>query len=272
MRHALALVTISAAGWAADKDLTFHATFNGATDAIQSRGDKRLYLAPSYKEQDAAKPFVPDAAIEHRATGGMANSGCLRFTRKNTRALFYRAQDNVAFDPKNWSGTITFWLNVDPETELEPGFCDPIQVTDKAYNDSAIWVDFTRDEKPRHFRLGVFGNLKDWNPQNVPNDKNPAFNTRLVVNPKPPFAKGKWTHVAIAFAALGSGKGSATLYLDGKAQGAAPPIAEPFQWDMSRAALRLGVNYVGLMDEVAVYRRPLRAREIERMAKRASLY
>ena len=34
-------------------------------------------------------------------------------------------------------------------------------------------------------------------------------------------------------------------------------IREPFEWDMSRVALRLGVNYIGLMDEVALFDRAL---------------
>src|SRR6185436_20930295 len=93
-------------------------------------------------------------------------------------------------------------------------------------------------------------------------DKNPYFTNRLVVVKSTPFARGRWTHVAIAYAGLGSGAGEAKLYLDGKLQGTTPKIAEPFEWDMTRGALRLGVNYVGLMDDVAIFRRPLDAREI----------
>ena len=166
----------------------------------------------------------------------------------------------------NWSGTISFWLQLDPELDLEPGFCDPIQVTDKAYNDSAIWVDFTKDDKPRHFRLGVFGALKAWNPSNISPDKNPDFTNRLVVVKRPPFARNRWTHVAITHARLGSGAGEAELYLDGTLQGAAPKIAEPFEWDIGNGAIRLGVNYVGLMDDVAIFRRALTATEIASLA------
>src|SRR5262249_18772731 len=88
-----------------------------------------------------------------------------------------------------------------------------IQVTDKAYNDSAIWVDFTKDDKPRHFRLGVFGDLMAWNPTNLPSDKNPAFASRLITVAKPPFRRGTWTHVVITHTGLGSGKGMARLTL-----------------------------------------------------------
>lgn len=245
--------------------LTFHAPFDGSTDAKTGKGDRRVYTAASYKAQKEAAPGLP-ADVE-LAKGKGRKGDALLFKKKNNKALFYQAKDNLAFDPANWTGTVIFWLNLDPETDLEPGFCDPIQVTDKAYNDSAIWVDFTKDEKPRHFRLGVFGALSKWNPQNLAADKNPAFSNRLVVVKKYPFAKGKWTQVAIAFQGLGSGKGWAKLYLEGKLQGTAEGIAEPFEWDLSLGAIRLGVGYVGLFDDLSIYNRPLTSAEIARLAR-----
>ncbi len=267
MRRCLCVLALAAAAYAADwkKEVVFRATFDGALDARIATGDPKLYSAPSYKEQASAQPGLDGTDVRH-AKGEGRSGDALRFTRKNTKAIFYKAQGNVPFDPKNWSGAISFWLQLDPEQDLEPGFCDPIQVTDKAYNDSAIWTDFTKDDKPRHFRLGVFGALKAWNPANTASDKNPDFNNRLVVVNRTPFARGRWTHVAITYAGLGSGAGEAKLYLDGKLQGASPKIAEHFEWDMAKGAIRLGVNYVGLMDDVAIFRRALAAREIGALA------
>jgi hypothetical protein len=105
---------------------------------------------------------------------------------------------------------------LDPQKDLAPGFCDPIQITDKDYNDSAIWVDFTKDEVPRHFRLGVFGELKAWNPSNLAPDKNPDFLRRLVVVERPPFTRETWTHVVVTWSDLGSERGISALYLNGK--------------------------------------------------------
>ena len=247
-------------------DLTFRAPFDGSIDATVGAGDKRLYNAPNYKEQASAQPGLGAAAADIELVPGAGRKGdALRFKKKNTKAIFFKADRNVAFEPKNWTGTISFWLNLDPDADLEPGFCDPIQVTDKAYNDSAIWVDFTKDDKPRHFRLGVFGALSSWNPQNTPTDKHPTFNNRLVVRKEPAFARGKWTHVAITFEKLGSGSGNATLYLDARPVGSTPAIAELFTWEMSKAAIRLGVNYVGLLDDVAVFKRALSAEEIRQI-------
>jgi hypothetical protein len=248
------------------KDVVFRATFDGSLDARIAGGDPKIYSAPNFKEQGAAKPGIDGTDVQLAKGEGRSGGDALRFVKKNTKAVFYKAQGNVPFDPKNWSGTISFWLRLDPEQDLEPGFCDPIQVTDKAYNDSAIWVDFTKDDKPRHFRLGVFGALKAWNPANAPTDKNPDFNNRLVVVTRTPFSRGRWTHIAVAFSGLGSGSGEAKLYLDGKLQGATPKIAELFDWDMEKGAIRLGVNYVGLMDDVAIFRRPLDAKEIANLS------
>jgi hypothetical protein len=250
----------------AQRGLTFHAGFDGGTDAKTAKGDKRLYTAPNYKAQSDATPGLGSPDIEI-AKGAGKKGDALRFNKKNERAIFYKADKNVVFDAKNWTGTISFWLRLDPDKELAPGFCDPIQVTDKAYNDSAIWTDFTKDDNPRHFRLGVFGALSAWNPRDIPPDKNPAFNTRLVVVEKPPFKADKWTNVTITFSGLGSGKGRARLYVDGKSAGATPEITEKLEWDLSKAAIRLGVNYVGLFDEVSVYNRELSEAEVAALAK-----
>jgi hypothetical protein len=249
----LLCTALSAQDW--KQSLTFNASFDQGLDADFAIGDKRIYTAPDYKAQTDAKPGLdnPDVTV---VAGGLSGSA-LRFGKKNVKAIFYQADKNVSFSDGDWTGTISFWLNLDPDQDLAPGFCDPIQVTDKAYNDSAIWVDFTKDDKPRHFRLGVFGDLKVWNPTNLPSDHNPAFTGRLITVVKPPFRRGTWTHVVITYNGLGGGKGLAKLYLDGKLQGTTETIRELFRWDKSRAAIRLGVNYIGGFDELAIFNRSL---------------
>jgi len=242
--------------------LTFHASYENGPDGDFALGDRRLYSAPSFNEIAAATPGLLSLNIETAVDQGKYGHA-LRFKTKNTEAIFYHAEKNVAFDPKNWSGTISFWLNLDPDQDLAPGYCDPIQVTDSAYNDSAIWVDFTRDDKPRHFRLGVFGDLAAWNPENLESNDNPAFLNRLVVVESPPFQRGKWTQVVITHQGLGSAAGGwAKLYLDAQLQGTAEGITEAFSWDMATAAVRIGVNYTGLFDELAIFNRPLSDDEV----------
>lgn len=239
--------------------LIFHASFDRGADADLAKGDRRIYSAPSYKEQEKAVPGIASPDIEIARGAGLAGDA-LRFTKKNTRALFYKADGNMAYRKSGWSGTVSFWLRLNPDEDLAPGFCDPIQVTDDAYNDSAMWVDFTKDDRPRHFRLGVFGDLKSWNPKGLA--ENPDFDKRLVVVRKPPFTRSRWTHVAITWSQLNGEQGSASLYLNGESAGTARSIKEPFTWDLSKAAIRVGVNYVGLFDELAVFDRALGPDEI----------
>ena len=140
--------------------LSFLASFDHGFDADYARGDRLIYTAPSFRNLDAAVADVvsPDIVI---AKGQGRYGDALQFRKKNTQAVFYRAAVNTGYRPRNWSGTISFWLSLSPDADLEPGYTDPLQITDKAYNNAAIWVDFTRDDKPRHFRLGVFGDSAD---------------------------------------------------------------------------------------------------------------
>lgn len=229
--------------------LLFHATFNKGVDADLAKGDKSIYFAQSYKDLSGAVKGLGEAPVA-------LENGALRFKSKHTTALFYKVAGNV--NPK--AGTISFKLKLDPALDLPPDFVDPIQFTDKAYNDSAIWVDFTRDQRPRWFRLGVFGELNAWNTTGLAPDKNPKFNERLVVVKEPPFTREKWTHIVITYQ-----EGTASLYIDGKLQGNSSPITEPFSWDLNKATIRLGVNYAGLFDDLAVYGRVLTPQEITKL-------
>jgi len=245
------------------ESLTFHASFDKTVDADFAQGDKQLYTANSYKSREDAKPGLHHPEV-YLAPGAGRFGGALKFAKSNRKAVYYPAAKNVAYQPTSWNGTVSFWLSLDPETDLEPGYCDPVQVTDEDPLDAALWVDFTRDDKPRHFRLGVFGDLKSWNPKDLPLEKNPDFLKRLVVVKKTPFARGRWTHVVVTHQGLGGPKGGvAKLYLDGALQGQTPIISEPFGWNLERAAIRLGVSYVGLFDDLSVFNRDLSEQEVK---------
>lgn len=248
------------------KALAFHAGFDGSADADFARGDKRIFTAAtgSAAAKKDAKPGLhrPDTAI---AAGKGRFGDALRFDRRDKAVIFFAGEKNTAYRKENWAGTVSLWLSLDPDKDLEPGFSDPIQITDKTWNDAAFFVDFTKDDKPRHFRLGAYADFKVWNPTNTKFNDIP--HEKLPLSPhitKPPFARGKWTHVAFTFEKFNTGKPDAVaeLYLDGKPAGGIRGRVQTFTWDESRSAIMLGLSYIGLFDELAIFDRALGAEEV----------
>ena len=241
--------------------LALHASFDNGPNADFALGDGQLYTVPPDTERDQAQPGLGNPDVELLENQGRFG-GALRFNERNRHAIFYRAEGNVAFSADDWSGAISFWLNLTPDEDLAPSYSDPIQITDASYDDAAVWVDFTRDN-PRQFRLGVFGDRNVWNPAQLSSDEYPFFFERLVIVDNPPFQRGEWTHVVVTYHDLNSDSGgSAQLYLDGRLQGITPQIGEAFTWDVSNAEIRIGVNYIGLYDELALFNRDLTPAEV----------
>jgi hypothetical protein len=242
--------------------LTFHASFDHGLNADFAKGDPLLYTATSLQARAAARPGMGTMAAPV-ASGRGRFGDALQFTRKSAGVIFFQAAGNTAYNSTNWSGTVSFWLSVDPPTELEPGFCDPLQVTPRAWNDAAFFVEFEkRQEIP--FRLGVYADYRVWNPENRKWDEIPSVNKPLVTVAHPPFAGGQWTHVVFTFERFNTGQpdGLASLYLDGQFAGALPPRTQTFTWDERQASIMLGLGYIGLFDELSWFNRALTAPEV----------
>ena len=244
--------------------LTFHASFDHGPDADFALGDRRVYTALSIKEPRQATPGLPTNGVVSIAKGEGRFGAALRFHRSAPELIHYQVAKNLAYTKTNWSGTVSFWLRLDPDTDLEPGFCDPIQLTSREWNDAALWVDFSKDERPRHFRLGAFADRAVWDPTGRDLDKTPMAERPLVTVTRPPFTRERWTHVVITFAHFNTGQkdGVATLYLDGQAVGSVSPREQTFTWEPAQAIALLGIGYTGLFDELAFFNRALTAAEV----------
>jgi hypothetical protein len=245
------------------KALTFHASFDGQPDADFALGDKKMYTASNIKRSDA-KAGLHRADVEI-AKGKGKFGDALRFGKNDKAVIFFQADKNMAYREKDWSGTISFWLSLDPDKDLQPGYCDPIQITDKKWDDSAFFVDFTKDDKPRHFRLGIYSDSKVWNPKGIKFDDIPVADRPLSEEiAKPPFASGKWTHVLFTFSGMNTGKaeGVGKLYLDGKPVASIRNRTLTFTWDPAKAGIMLGLSYIGLFDDLAIFDRALTDEEV----------
>jgi hypothetical protein len=242
--------------------LSFHASFDRGPDADFAKGDKRLYTAAGTNRK-AAKAGIhrPDVAV---VAGAGRHGAALAFRKKQGPFVFFRGEQNIPYAAANWNGTVSFWLSLDPDKDLDPGYCDPIQVTQKDWNDATIFVEFTKDHKPRRFRLAVCADLKEWNPMNREWESIPAAERPMVEVVRPPFAHGKWTHIAITFANFNTREhAEAVLYLNGNPVGKVAGRPQKFTWTPADSAILLGLSYIGLMDELALFDRALTPAEIE---------
>jgi len=252
--------------------LTFHASFDGGVDAGHATGDPRLYSAPTLKQRQDAKPGLPPDGQVQLAKGAGRFGDALRFTAKKSPVVFFHAARNMPYETANWSGTLSFWLSTDTAA-LEPGFCDPVQITPRAWNDAAFFVEFEKRPESIPFRLGVYADLAVWNPQKRVVADIPTHERPLVTVDQPPFSRGAWTHVAVTFERFNTGRpdGVARLFLNGAPAGALSPRQQTFTWDPQQTVIALGLGYIGLLDDLAIFNRALSEPEIKELAAGSGL-
>lgn len=245
--------------------LIFHASFDGTTDAQVFQKDRSVYTAETLsREQTKAGNHIEAVVIAPGAGISVAGKSgdALQFKAKTDQVLFYQGSE-VGYQDENWSGSMSLWMKLDPDKDLEPGFCDPIQLTERAWNDAAFFIDFDK-ELPRDFRLGVFPDLTSWNPKNTDFDAIPVEERPMVVVKRPPFSSDTWTHVCFTWENVNGAAGTAgtaTLYLNGERQGSRTgPM--PFSWDQSKVGLMIGIYYIGLLDELKVFNKTLTPEQV----------
>ncbi len=241
--------------------MIFHASFDGSTQANLSKELGLLLVdnGPAGQQTDEAAPQILKGAGRY--------GDALRFSAKTKRVWYYQGLE-AGYKSQNWSGSCSFWLQLDPNQDLEPGFCDPVQITEKAWNDAAFFVDFDK-VLPRDFRLGVFADLSVWNPENKPYEDFAVADRPMVTVKRPPFSKTEWTHVCFTWKDINSTQdhaSTAKLYLNGKFQGSLScPIK--FSWNPSQAKIKLGLSYIGLMDDLIIFNSALSAEQVDLLYK-----
>jgi hypothetical protein len=246
--------------------LTFHASYDQGADADFALGDKRAYTVD-----------IPMGGVVTGGTAGIAHPSisiakgagkygdALAFTEPSDAILFYRADENVAYSPEHFAGTASFWMRVEP-SEIGGQYADPFQLTDKIFSDDCIWIDFTKNDVPSDFRLGVFGDRATWDPTNQ-QAFSKEFYWRLAKVTEPPFAKDRWTHVVVTWDGINNSQaGRARLYFDAEYQEASGIIRERFNWERGKSTIRLGTGpFVGLLDDLALFNRALTVEEIRHL-------
>lgn len=242
--------------------LVFHASFDSTLNADFSKGDKTCVI----KKGKDFIPCVPNDDVKLVAAGGRFG-GCVHFPKKGATRPQYTGVNMLGYNDRSWSATVSVWLRLTPDEDLEPGYCDPVQITGDDTKKGYIFLEFSKDETPRFFRYAVRPLFHIWNPTNVQWADIPFEKRPMVQVAKPPFNREKWTHVAFTLANVNdkAAKPSGSLFTDGQLKGRIENWDLTFGWDPASVALVLGASYVGHQDDLAVFDRALTDAEVARL-------
>jgi hypothetical protein len=242
--------------------LSLHASFDKGLDADFSRGDRTSYVKRGqqllHAKADEDVKLAPDAG---------RFGGALHFTKKSGFRPAFKDSGVLGYNDKDWNATVSVWLRLNPDQDLEPGYCDPVQIVGDDGKKGFIFLEFSKDETPRYFRYAIRPLFNIWNPDNVswadiPFDKRP-----MVQVERPPFTRETWTHVVFTLENVNDKRKppEGRLYMNGELSGAIEDWELTLGWDPSQVLLVLGASYVGHMDDLAVFNRALSQDEIRKL-------
>jgi hypothetical protein len=240
--------------------LTLHASFDESLTADFSAGDKSCYDLQGAKTSPGK--LTDDVVL---VPGGGRFGGALKFKRKNPLRPAFKDGGVLGYNDKSWSTTVSVWLRLDPDKDLEPGYCDPVQIVGDDGKKGFIFLEWSKDETPRYFRYAIRPLFEIWNPTNVAWDQIPFEKRPMVQVERAPFSRDAWTHVA--FTVQNANDKAKTqrgrLYINGERQGQIENWGLSFGWKPERVMLVLGAAYVGDMDDLAVFNRALKDEEVK---------
>lgn len=239
--------------------LTLHASFDKGLDADFSRGDARCYV----QQRQALVHAQANEEVKLAADAGRFG-GALHFPRKGTFRPSFKDAGVLGYNARSWSATVSVWLKLDPDRDLEPGYCDPVQIVGNDSKKGFIFLEWSKDDTPRYFRYAIRPLFHIWNPNNVQWADVPFEKRPMVQVARAPFSREKWTHVVFTLENINDKSKSpgGKLYLNGKRQGAIEKWDLTFDWDPAKVLLVLGASYVGYMDDLAVFDRALTDPEV----------
>jgi len=241
------------------KSLVFHASFDKGFDADFSRGDAACYL----KSSTGLVPCVENEEVK-LVPGGGRFGGALHFVKKGATRPGYRGEGMLGYNGKDWSATVSLWLRLTPDEDLEPGYCDPIQIVGDDTKKGFIFLEWSKDHSPRYFRYAIRPRIELWDPEGLGWEVVPEPKRPMVQLKSAPFSRDRWTHAVFTLDRINAGReaNSGVLYLDGKKQGEIRGFDLTFGWDPAAVMLVLGAAYVGHLDDLSVFDRALGDEEV----------
>jgi lysophospholipase L1-like esterase len=252
--------------------VTFYASFDEKVGGDTGGGE--LTPATRYNSESQKGRFVVekglDAKVFRIARGKGVSGGALEVTDVLPRdgRLFFPAKGNLAYKKGGWGGAVSVWCKTDPNELLKTKFCDPIQVTQRGANNGGLWFDFD-DARPRALRHGAFPAVPEGQKPLSEGDENAP----VVRMPKVDWKADAWHHVVLTWENFDTGQTDAVsaLYIDGRLIGEIKGRAIAMDWEVEKAGIYVAVNYVGLLDELALFDRGLTAAEVLALYRKPDL-
>jgi hypothetical protein len=223
-----------------------------------------------------------DAAVRHEAAGGRTGGGCLVFDAAHhgwaEDEFTFPADGNFPYSSGAFEGTISFWLQGDPDADLDPLMpVDPFHVSRGGAGDGSFYLDLTKHNDPRYgsprkLRFGFYNDL----PRGAdPSRGNPVTLDgigHLLVVGELNWADRKWHHVAATFRQVNSGSenGSAAVFIDGRRRAWSEGYAHSVSWPpeaLGKMTIGLGQRYAGKMNELLILDRALSDDEVGQLAQ-----
>ena len=96
--------------------LALHVSFDQSLEADFSRGDRKCYV----QQGAELAPAATTPEVQLVADGGKFGGG-LHFLKKNNHRPAYRDAGVLGYNNRRWGASVSVWLKLDPDRDLEIG-------------------------------------------------------------------------------------------------------------------------------------------------------
>ena len=216
-----------------------YASFDRTADADLCRGNGKVTLHPDVVRHHPEGGRTGGALVFRAGDHGWAEDECT-----------FPAKDNFPYSTGPFSGTISFWLNGDPDADLSDAYpVDPFHIS-RHPSDGSFYLDLTRpnDDRygsPRKLRFGIYGDSPA---------QDRFVGGQLIVVGGLGWTASTWRHVVAVWknANTGRSNGEAALHVDGVRRGWMEGYTHTLTWEVDALTIGLGQRYVGKMDDLLI--------------------
>jgi len=227
-----------------------YASFDERVDADFSRGEGRATMNGAVVDHDLEGGRYGGALVFKAGDYGWAED-----------EFVYPARGNFPYQAGPFAGTISLWLNGNPDEDLAEAYpVDPFHIS-RHPADGAFYLDLTRpnDERygsPRKLRFGLYNDSPA---------RDRYVGGQLIVVGELGWQRGEWHHVVATWRNANTGRddGAAAVYIDVLRRGWMAGYAHQVSWDIDQLQIGLGQRYAGKIDELLILDAALSAEEVQ---------